>query len=171
MSVAFEQSIKQLEDSALEGSAMFLRRTFSRIGPHGPMRSNLPDSLSCAGIGRSSKPGDYWQVRGARWYRAMTSFAGDSPYNGAPYGPNCGSIVPVGTNRPNAWGQLDMHGNVWEWCRDEFADALAGGRDSVEPRRWLGQRRRGLPAALIQLCSSDQSDPAAGKLPERGLER
>jgi formylglycine-generating enzyme required for sulfatase activity/tRNA A-37 threonylcarbamoyl transferase component Bud32 len=85
------------------------------------------------------------------------------------------SVAPVGSFRANAFGLFDVHGNVWEWCLDEYAstprdsradDGLARGGDPA--LRVLRGGSFNDPAALAR-CSSRSPQDGSIRTPATGV--
>ncbi len=80
---------------------------------------------------------------GSSTYSELVNYRGSSTYADEPEGIYRRKTTDVGIFPPNAFGLYDMHGNVREWCADDWHDNYSG--TPTDGSVWLGGNKDRFP--------------------------
>jgi formylglycine-generating enzyme required for sulfatase activity len=107
---------------------------------------------------------DYWLPSEAQWEYAcragtttpfhfgealtseLVNYDGTETYNISPKGEYRRTTTDVGSFPANEWGLHDLHGNVWEWCEDDWYNSYDGA--PIDGSAWVESDRENTPKLL-----------------------
>jgi formylglycine-generating enzyme required for sulfatase activity len=98
----------------------FCRRLSQRTGRHYTLPSEAQWEYACRG--GTSTPFAFGETLSDE----LANYDASETYGNGLKGKNRKQTTPVGMFPANAWGLQDMHGNVWEWCLDDWHESYEG---------------------------------------------
>jgi formylglycine-generating enzyme required for sulfatase activity len=102
-----------------------------RLGELAGVEAGLPTEAQWEYACRAGTETAFWW--GEELDTKKANYHGNYPYAKGNKGEYREHTVPVKSFRPNPWGLWQMHGNVWEWCRDGRRDYGATVAVAVDP--------------------------------------
>jgi formylglycine-generating enzyme required for sulfatase activity len=141
-----------------DDSVAFCQRLAERTGQGYRLPSEAEWEYACrAGI---EQPFHY----GLTISPEVANYAGLRAYADGPTGEYRQQTTPIGSFPANRWGLCDMHGNVLEWCEDDFHESYLGapkdGKAWIENQRAKARRilRGGSWDQYPRICRSAYRD-------------
>ena len=134
----FKGDQRPVEQVSWEDAMEFCRRLSQRTGRNYTLPSEAQWEYACrAG---TTTPFHF----GSTISTKLANYDGNYTYGQGERGTCREQTTDVASFPSNAWGLHDMHGNVWEWCLDEWHDSHEGG--PADGSAWEGDRLGESPA-------------------------